>query len=48
MVYSTLRDIEAGEELCVSYGPHLWFQDADGQEEQLTLQQEDFLSQMDL
>ena len=27
--YRTLRDIEAGEELCISYGSHLWFEDAD-------------------
>ena len=28
--YFTLRDIKEGEELCISYGPKLWFQDADG------------------
>ena len=27
--YLTLRDIEAGEELCISYGSKLWFQDTD-------------------
>jgi len=28
--YFTLRDIEADEELCISYGPKLWFVDSDG------------------
>jgi hypothetical protein len=28
--YFTLRDIETGEELCISYGDHLWFEDTDG------------------
>ena len=28
--YYTVRDIEEGEELCISYGPKLWFSDADG------------------
>jgi hypothetical protein len=31
--YFTLRDIEEGEELCISYGPKLWFVDVDGSEE---------------
>ena len=31
--YYTLRDVEEGEELCISYGPKLWFDDADGPEE---------------
>ena len=30
IVYETLRDVEAGEELCVNYGMRLWFEDADG------------------
>ncbi|KAK3836021.1 MAG: hypothetical protein JOS17DRAFT_662695, partial [Linnemannia elongata] len=25
--YSTLREIQVGEELCISYGPNLWFPD---------------------
>ncbi|KAG0212522.1 hypothetical protein BGX28_006120 [Mortierella sp. GBA30] len=25
--YSALRDIQPGEELCISYGPNLWFPD---------------------
>jgi hypothetical protein len=29
VVYTTLRDIEAGEELCISYG-RIWFEDSDG------------------
>ncbi|EXJ62936.1 hypothetical protein A1O7_03380 [Cladophialophora yegresii CBS 114405] len=32
IVYTTLRDIKAGEELCISYGSaRLWFPDADAQ-----------------
>ncbi|KIW71404.1 hypothetical protein PV04_03578 [Phialophora macrospora] len=32
IVYTALRDIEAGEELCISYGSaRLWFPDADAQ-----------------
>ena len=30
VVYSALRDIARGEELCISYGDHLTFEDADG------------------
>ncbi|KAI5198193.1 hypothetical protein E4T38_07596 [Aureobasidium subglaciale] len=29
VVYKTLRDVEEGEELCISYGDRLWFEDAD-------------------
>lgn len=29
VIYTALRDINAGEELCISYG-RLWFKDADG------------------
>ncbi|KAF9086094.1 hypothetical protein BGX23_009141 [Mortierella sp. AD031] len=33
--YSALREIQAGEELCISYGPNLWFPDMeDPQQEQ--------------
>lgn len=28
--YFTLREIVEGEELCISYGSKLWFEDADG------------------
>ena len=31
--YYTLRDIPAETELCIYYGPHLWFDDAEGPEE---------------
>lgn len=29
ITYLTLRDIQAGEELCISYGPRLTFKDTD-------------------
>nr|POE52088.1 set domain-containing protein 7 [Quercus suber] len=29
IVYRALRDVEAGEELCISYGDHLTFEDVD-------------------
>jgi SET domain-containing protein len=29
ITYRTWRDIQAGEELCISYGSHLTFKDAD-------------------
>jgi SET domain-containing protein len=28
--YFTLSDVLPGEELCISYGPKLWFEDVDG------------------
>ncbi|KAK4610684.1 SET domain-containing protein 7 [Fulvia fulva] len=31
IVYRALRDIHEGEELCISYGDHLWFVDADAE-----------------
>lgn len=33
VVYKTLRDVQAGEELCISYGPpeHLTFVDVEGE-----------------
>lgn len=34
IVYKTLREIEEGEELCISYGSRLWFKDADVGEEE--------------
>lgn len=30
IVYSACRDIEEGEELCISYGSGLWFKDVEG------------------
>lgn len=32
IVYKTLREVEVGEELCISYGSRLWFVDADAEE----------------
>ncbi|KAF9909930.1 hypothetical protein EC991_007733 [Linnemannia zychae] len=32
--YSTLREIQAGEELCISYGPNLWFPDMEHHQDQ--------------
>lgn len=29
ITYTALRDIKAGEELCISYGPRLTFKDTD-------------------
>ena len=31
IIYTTLRDVRAGEELCLGYGQSLWFEDADGE-----------------
>ncbi|KIW96885.1 uncharacterized protein Z519_02276 [Cladophialophora bantiana CBS 173.52] len=36
IVYTALRDIKAGEELCISYGSvRLWFEDADANDEEV-------------
>lgn len=32
VIYTTLRDIKAGEELCISYGPRLTFKDTEAGE----------------
>ncbi|KAG0302274.1 hypothetical protein BGZ97_002421 [Linnemannia gamsii] len=32
--YSTLREIQIGEELCISYGPNLWFPDMEDPQDQ--------------
>lgn len=32
--YSTLREIQVGEELCISYGPNLWFSDMEDPQDQ--------------
>jgi uncharacterized protein len=43
--YFTICDIEEGEELCISYGPKLWFIDADGpEEEDIAVAEADVLS----
>ncbi|KAI4735362.1 hypothetical protein E4T50_14115, partial [Aureobasidium sp. EXF-12298] len=34
IVYKTLREVQVGEELCISYGDRLWFEDADVGEEE--------------
>lgn len=33
ITYTALRDIKAGEELCISYGSRLTFKDSDGVEQ---------------
>jgi SET domain-containing protein len=35
IVYKTLRTVEVGEELCISYGDRLWFEDADAGAEEV-------------
>jgi SET domain-containing protein len=42
--YFALRDIAEGEELCISYGPKLWFKDVDGAEEEYVVNEEEALS----
>jgi hypothetical protein len=32
--YYTIQDVQPDTELCINYGPHLWFYDADGPEVQ--------------
>ncbi|MCJ1404051.1 hypothetical protein MMC11_007275 [Xylographa trunciseda] len=32
IIYTALRDIKAGEELCISYGAHVWFEVKDKDE----------------
>ena len=47
--YFTLRDIEPGEELCISYGSKLWFQDTDApDEDDLGNNKDSFLYEMDI
>ena len=44
IVYTAHRDIETGEELCISYGSaRLWFQDADLEDESLGVEGQDEL-----
>ncbi|KAF8937818.1 hypothetical protein EDD21DRAFT_315074 [Dissophora ornata] len=31
--YTTLREIQSGEELCISYGPNLWFPDMEDEQQ---------------
>ncbi|CAG8955621.1 hypothetical protein HYFRA_00009575 [Hymenoscyphus fraxineus] len=39
MTYTTLRDIKAGEELCISYGQRLTFKDTEEMEEEVVIPQ---------
>lgn len=49
ITYAAHRDIQAGEELCISYGSaRLWFQDADLEDESLGVQGQDELQQSGL
>jgi uncharacterized protein len=52
VVYRALRDIKAGEELCISYGDHLTFVDADRpptpQEEDIVKEAEQLLGRIEL
>ena len=48
IVYKALRDIRAGEELCINYGK-LWFVDADEEQgQQKDNDEDDFLSNMEI
>ena len=48
IVYRALRDIKAGEELCINYGK-LWFVDADEEQpQQQELDNEEFLSSIEI
>jgi uncharacterized protein len=46
--YFALRDIAEGEELCISYGPKLWFKDVDGAEEDVANEEEALLCDVDV
>ena len=46
ITYITLRDIKAGEELCISYGARLTFKDSDADE--LESENEDWTEHMDV
>lgn len=49
IIYTAHRDIQAGEELCISYGSaRLWFQDADVEDESLGIEGEDELQRSGL
>lgn len=43
IVYTTLRDVTSGEELCISYGPRLWFDDAEAEEGDISDNEENAL-----
>lgn len=40
IVYSACRDVQAGEELCISYGDRLWFRDIEGEEDEERMNEE--------
>jgi SET domain-containing protein len=42
VTYTTLRNIKAGEELCISYGPRLTFTDTEEEEEEEERDPEDW------
>ena len=43
-MYKTVKEIQIGEELCISYGSNLWFDDADGKNGQkIDMETESFL-----
>jgi len=42
--YFALRDIMANEELCISYGPKLWFTDVDGPIEPDVMEETDVMA----
>lgn len=49
VVYRALRDIREGEELCISYGDHLTFIDADKEAHDDAIEQaEDLLAKIEL
>jgi SET domain-containing protein len=48
VVYTALKDIEAGQELLISYGPHLTFVDIEKQEEQEEEEEEEPLGRIAL
>lgn len=48
ITYHALRDIKAGEELCISYGNHLTFEDADANEQSDDEEADDFFARIDI
>ena len=48
IIYTTLRGIKAQEELCISYGPNVWFEDVDKGEHEETEAESDILTSIDL
>ena len=48
LTFSTLRDIAPQEELCISYGPRLWFRDAESEVDAASEEEPDILAAIDL